>query len=103
MAYVQYSNLDNETFRNSFVMNALSSTIAKSKSKNRLLDVGAGLAPYREHARRSGFVYQSHDFKQYIPKQSGSGLHNTEWEYPQHDFVCDILEIPYKESWDFIL
>jgi SAM-dependent methyltransferase len=67
-----------------------------------LLDAGAGQQPYRSKATENGFIYKSHDFNAYVPSESNRGLH-VQWPHLDHDFVCDILDIPRGEGYQVIL
>ena len=69
-----------------------------------LIDVGAGLSPYKSFIISQGIDYFSHDFNSYLPSQNSFlGLQNHDWIYPKHDFECDILEIPTIEKYDIVL
>jgi SAM-dependent methyltransferase len=95
--------LDNLAERNRLVEEALTNC-AKMFPNGKILDVGAGLSPYRDVATKSGLDYFSHDFLEYVPNTLDEpGLQNDSWEYPKHDFACDILEIPEDIKFDIIL
>lgn len=68
-----------------------------------LLDVGAGEAPYREWIEHLGFKYRSHDFAGYQPEQASAGFREDKWEYPELDFVSDIVDLPPAAKSDVIL
>jgi SAM-dependent methyltransferase len=57
-------------------------------------DVGAGSSPYKSKVIKTGMIYLSHDFNSYKPSSLYPGSHTQEWSYANHDYVCDILEIP---------
>ena len=98
----QILNCENEGFRERWVLD----TLAKLRSDNRqrMLDVGAGLQPYKTHATNLGFDYVSHDFSLYQPGSSESeGLQNSSWEYPTADINCDILLIPETSKYELII
>lgn len=102
--YKQLINTGNDEFRNYWV----TSTLRNKKStsdKPTLLDVGAGLSPYKDFAIDLGFQYSSHDFGGYKPEESNQiqGLHSPSWTYPKHDYKCDILDIPDSVHADFVL
>ena len=98
----QILNCENEGFRERWVLNAL--TKLRSEDRQKLLDVGAGLQPYKTHATNLGFEYVSHDFSLYQPASSGSeGLQNSSWEYPTADINCDILLIPETSQYELII
>ncbi len=109
---VQYSGVDNEEFRHDYIKQQ----IAKFGSAGLdLLDIGAGLQPYKSYVVGTGLNYFSHDFQEYVPASNsmtpnddcGSrnivGIQNEEWNYPKADIVCDILEIPQSKKYDIIL
>jgi len=102
--YKQLIDTGNDSFRDSWVTSTLKYLKASSKSSS-LLDVGAGLSPYKKSALDLGYGYSSHDFGGYLPtaSQKASGLHSASWDYPKHDFVCDILELPEDARADVIL
>ena len=68
----------------------------------RLLDVGAGEAPYRKYCKHLECVSQ--DFCQYDGKGDGRGLQTGDWDVSKIDIVCDIVDIPEPDgSYDVIL
>jgi hypothetical protein len=72
--------------------------------ENRVLDVGAGLSPYKSHLVMNGFHYVSHDFNSYVPdSKANPGLQDASWIYPKHDYNCDILEIPAEKEFSLVL
>lgn len=77
----------------------------KSQAKNipkgsRVLDVGAGMCPYRSFFDHC--VYITHDFVQY--KGTDKGPSKDEWQYGKIDIVSDIEKIPVKDkSFDVIV
>ena len=102
--YKQLIDTGNDSFRNSWVPNTLKNLKLNSQIST-LLDVGAGLSPYKESALNLGYEYKSHDFGGYDPSvsQKAGGLHSATWDYPKHDFICDILALPTNISADVIL
>ncbi len=72
-------------------------------TRKTLLDVGAGLSPYRTVCEDAGFEYLSHDFSSYVPGYDFPGLQNPNWDYPKHNYECDILDIPTDQQFDVIL
>src|SRR5258708_35951884 len=63
----------------------------------RVLDVGAGTAPYRKFFTHC--EYRTHDFAQYEKYQNG-----TEGNYAALDYVSDICQIPVPDaSFDVVL
>lgn len=98
----QITNTGNEIYRELWVNEILRELKTESNSQV-LLDVGAGLQPYRNVAIDLGFNYLSHDFAQYSPDTAKSnGMQNNSWEYPFTDLVCDITKIP-TGKYDLIL
>jgi SAM-dependent methyltransferase len=92
----------NETYRHSWVAEKVG-WAASQFPNGELLDVGAGLSPYKPIVQRSGLTYKSHDFSRYLPSSSSAGLQDKSWNYPEHDFVCDVNEIPNVASSNIIL
>ena len=102
--YKRVINTGNDSFRDTWVRVALKNLKSKSQLSS-LLDIGAGLSPYKDSAVDLGYVYKSHDFGGYVPSasQKVGGLHSASWDYPKHDFVCDILALPVDARADLIL
>jgi len=102
--YYQSVNVRNEPSRDAFVEKSLRDLRGNwINVAPHILDVGAGLSPYRKLCQQLGYVYLSHDFEQYVPNPKEHGLQNDSWNYSSHDFVCDILEIQSMVSFDIIL
>ena len=98
----QITDSENESFRDDWVKNTLSKF--RSSENQTLLDVGAGLQPYRKHAEKIGFEYFAHDFSLYKPEvEFGGGLQNSSWPYPAADFNCDILSIPNSSKYEIVI
>ena len=93
----------NETRREEFIHAAIEIWGKECQEGASLIDVGAGLCPYREVVEKAGITYFSHDFSLYTPDKSQEGLQNSAWKYPQHDYTCEILEIPVEIKFDFVL
>jgi 2-polyprenyl-3-methyl-5-hydroxy-6-metoxy-1,4-benzoquinol methylase len=92
----------NEAFRELWVHETL--TALRTQESQKMLDVGAGLQPYRNHAVDLGYSYISHDFSQYKPEvKKSEGLQNSSWDYPLADINCDILLIPETTKYDLII
>jgi SAM-dependent methyltransferase len=85
----QTSNHGNESARISFVTSKIEAVL-ESKAGANFLDLGAGLSPFKGVVERLGGKYLSQDFSSYIPNNKEMGLQNDDWNYPRHDFVCDI-------------
>jgi SAM-dependent methyltransferase len=85
----QTSNHGNESARISFVTSKIEAVL-QSKAGANFLDLGAGLSPFKDVVERFGGKYLSQDFSLYIPNNKYMGMQNDEWNYPRHDFVCDI-------------
>lgn len=101
--YRQPVNVSNSAYRDHWIAGALTSASSGLPTEKSLLDVGAGISPYRQVAEGLGFKYRSHDFLAYEPDAGVPGLQDATWRYPKHDLVCDILEIPASETADVIL
>lgn len=98
----QVTNCGNEGFRQEWVMRTLEEV--RKASDQSILDVGAGLQPFRELAVNLGYKYVSHDFSQYQPESNDSeGLQNSSWNYPVSDLNCDILSIPNTVKYDVVI
>lgn len=98
------SNVANQGYRDLWVKMALKD-LKSGWSNSRtptLLDVGAGQMPYKEACEALGFSYSSHDFNKYSPDEHFSGLH-VNWPNHNHEFECDILDIPETKKFDVIL
>ena len=102
MAYLQTSGHSNEPYRDEWVKNRIEK-YANSLLGRTALDIGAGLSPYRKTFQALGLDYFSQDFDMYLPSEKSPGLHNPEWNYPKHDFVCDVLDIPEAVKYDFVI
>lgn len=103
MNYIQTNKHANESYRDEWVKTRIRKYGNSLLSKT-ALDVGAGLSPYKHNFEALGFTYFSHDFNQYRPiEKKNPGLQNLEWEYPGHDFVCDVLDIPDTSKYDFVI
>ncbi len=102
--YNREINIGNLNYRNLWIASSLSK-FRQTWINPTLLDVGAGLSPYKDHIVDLGYEYSSHDFSFYDPKSeiSFEGLHSPSWDYPKHDFVCDILALPPEASADLVL
>lgn len=97
-------NVSNLEFRNSWVTQQLQlAYLALENKKPVILDVGAGSSPYKKDSEQTGFSYKSHDFNSYVPSSNELGLQNESWDYSQHDYVCDVLEIPNDFTVDAVL
>lgn len=98
------AGVSNADFRDKWVQEKLGeASNLLPNSEPELLDVGAGSSPYKNAAKLLGFSYKSHDFNSYIPSTEQLGLQNETWEYSEHNFVCDILELPSNQLFDVVL
>ena len=102
MAYLQTIDNSNESYHDEWVKTRIIKYDNSLLGKN-VLDVGAGLSPYKHGFEALGFNYFSQDFDSYRPSEKNPGLQNLEWEYPKHDFVCDVLDIPEISKYDFVI
>ena len=88
--YKQIINVtDIEAYRNSFVLNHLG-RIPKGAT---LLDIGAGLMPFKHACQQFGISYTSHDFDSYKGGGGFPGYLELNYKVPKHDIVCDITEL----------
>ena len=87
----QTENHSNESSRISYVEEKIAE-ILNSRADSNFLDLGAGLSPYRKFIETNGGKYFSQDFSSYVPNMEEYGLQNTDWDYPKHDYVCDITD-----------
>jgi SAM-dependent methyltransferase len=87
-----------EEYRSKFVQNWIS-TLVVGKS---VIDVGAGLMPFKEMFLNQGVVYTSHDFEGYVANKDFPGLIETDYCVPPHDLVSDIQDLP-KTKFDYAI
>ncbi len=93
----------NEPERMAWVEREIQNSATHLKNHS-VLDVGAGLSPFKPMLENYGFKYSSHDFNSYTPNRvESTGLQNSSWLYPKHDFNCDILEIASTKKFNLIL
>ena len=103
MDYHQYTKVRNVSYQKKWVESEIIEASSVTVTK-RVLDVGAGLSPHKSHLVRNGFEYVSHDFNSYVPdNKSNPGLQDESWVYPNHDYNCDILEIPVEKNFSLVL
>ena len=102
MKYKQISGVSNKDFRDYWVAKTLEELKEKSNCSS-LLDAGAGESPYKNLALKYGYSYESHDFNKYSPKESEIGFQDPSWNYPEHTYICDILDIPENRLYDLVL
>lgn len=90
-----HSRVHNQAFRDLWIKSYISKWLDNRVAPGEVdaLDMGAGQRPYKEFLEALNIRYFSHDFNQYVPNGE-IGLHTKEWKHFDHDFVCDILEIP---------
>jgi SAM-dependent methyltransferase len=104
MAYQHVQSATNEESRVRWTKSAISEYSALTTKKS-VLDVGAGSSPFRSDCEQAGLDYNSHDFNSYVPEKSTSpgGIQNSSWEYAEHNYVCDILEIPATKKFGMVI
>jgi 2-polyprenyl-3-methyl-5-hydroxy-6-metoxy-1,4-benzoquinol methylase len=103
MFYTQIKGVRNEPHRLAWVEQEIQNLGSLLKDKS-VLDAGAGLSPFKPILELQGFKYMSHDFNSYTPNEAESpGLQNSSWDYPKHDFSCDIIEIPVNQKYNLVL
>jgi hypothetical protein len=94
----------NEDFRNNYVINLIKKNSEEFGNGQVIFDIGAGLSPYKQACVENGWKYYSHDFGKYNPNsENHPGLQSDTWDYPQHDFICDILDIPLNKFSDLVI
>lgn len=108
MRSLNIKNVSNESFRKKWIENKIGEIVLSmndlgTKEITSILDVGAGLSPFKQHILSLGANYFSHDFNQYVPSHLYSGLQDTDWEYPRHSFNCDVLLIPTRQKFEILL
>ena len=81
----------NEAYREDYVK----TWIDQLEPEGEILDVGAGTKPFEEHIKRTNLRYLSHDFNGYTPNLSQMGLQSTTYFNSEHDFICDITDLPH--------
>jgi len=104
MEYKKTHGVNNPAYREQWVVEKLK--LLKGPKNTTLLDVGAGSSPYRKICESLEYKYYSHDFNAYHPNETPDsyiGLHNPEWKYSSHDFICEILSIPETTTYDLVL
>jgi SAM-dependent methyltransferase len=100
--YSRINDIDNEKFRIEWTERQLTDLLLLHPGLE-ILDIGAGSSPFRKVVERNNGVYLSHDFNLYIPSKDGPGIQNNSWDYAQHVYVCDIMDIPTDRKFDVIL
>lgn len=96
--------MPNQEFRDSWVEEQIDFIRAKAHSMPLdLLDVGAGLSPYKGMITSKNINYFSQDFSAYQPNPNLNGFQEYSWDYPKHDYICDILEISTHKKYDILL
>jgi len=104
MVYTVFSNVPNQEFRDSWVQAQIESVGAfQNVPQVELLDVGAGLSPYRKMIEANNIIYFSQDFSSYEPDHSLDGFQEASWNYPRHDYICDILDMGTNKQFDIVL
>ena len=104
MNYRHFTNVPNQEFRDTWVEEQIDFVRAKAHLKPLdLLDVGAGLSPYKGMILSKNINYFSQDFSAYQPNINLKGFQENSWDYPKHDYICDILEISTEKKYDILL
>lgn len=103
MSIRKYTGVSNESFRMEWTRRQIQECLSSPFESIEVLDVGAGTSPFKEHISNLGAKYYSHDFNSYFPSNSSPGIQNQSWDYAQHDYVCDILDIPENRKFDLII
>lgn len=101
--FIRSYDHSNDSYRDEWVKSRIYK-FAKLVGSNTVLDVGAGLSPYKEFIQALGLDYFSQDFEMYNPLiEKGPGIQNQSWNYPKHNFVCDVLDMPDTYQWGFVI
>ena len=103
LRYEKIVGVSNESFRTDWTRQQIAKAISTSKGAVDILDVGAGSSPYKSFIEDLGGNYFSHDFSQYIPSSLEPGIQNKSWEYPEHTYVCDILNLEPNRTFDVVI
>lgn len=104
MNYRHFTKVPNQEFRDSWVEDQLDLVRANAHLKPLdLLDVGAGLSPYKEMILSKNINYFSQDFSGYQPNINLKGFQESSWDYPKHDYISDILDIKTDRKFDIVL
>ena len=98
----QTENHSNEGSRINYVESKIAEILSSRPGSN-FLDLGAGLSPFRNFIEAKGGMYFSQDFSSNVPSVEEVGLQNTDWNYPTHDYVCDITEFTPKVAFDNLI
>jgi SAM-dependent methyltransferase len=102
--YKHFTNVPNQEFRDSWVEQQIEIHRANVQMLPlELLDVGAGLSLYRQMITSKKITYYSQDFSGYQPNMNMDGFQETSWDYPVHDYICDILKIESDRKFDIVL
>lgn len=103
MNFLRFKDVSHDAFRSHWIRTKIIER-ANSCTAPTAIDMGAGMSPYKKLLCDNGFSYFSQDFNQYIPTDRKSmGLQNESWEYPIHDFICDLLDTPINVKYDLVL
>jgi SAM-dependent methyltransferase len=77
--------------------------LVKKFGAENVLDIGAGQKRYHGYIDHLDFEYFSHDFNEYRPRELNFGLQDDNWPALEHDYICDILEVPEINKFDLVL
>lgn len=103
MSFNRIIGTGNGTFKEEWVIGSIKQLDIPNNLTKSLFDVGAGTSPYKQSIINMGFTYTSHDFSSYIPDPSSPGQQDKTWEYPIHNVICDILDIPLDKQFSVVL
>ena len=102
--YRQIQTALNEEFNFHAVSEIIKKYADQTQPEKVLFDIGAGLSPFKQVALDNFWTYKSQDFGNYKPESKKfPGLQSESWDYPSHDIHCDNLEIPGRDTADFVL
>ncbi len=100
--FFQTSNHENLVARTKFVEDSITKILLEAP-KSDFLDLGAGLSPFKSAIESQGGKYFSQDFSSYVPSVGELGLQNTDWTYPNHDYICRISDFKPGRSFNNLL
>ena len=103
VAFIRYTGILHDSFRVHWVKTRIKE-LGQSAREHTVIDIGAGVSPYKDVLKESGFTYFSQDFNEYVPEENlVEGLQNATWNYAKHDFVCDVLDMPTSKKFSLVL
>jgi SAM-dependent methyltransferase len=99
----RFRGIPNEPFQRNWVQEQLCKIRQQEIGDLKCLDVGAGQSPFRDFILALGIDYLSNDFNGYVPSEGEIGQQNKSWDYFNHTYICDVLDIRENVKFDIIL